>query len=148
MVEEQALEILTDEPLVVDLMTARPYTVWPDSTLADVAALFARYELRHAPVVERNNNLVGVISQRDLFRALGPLPTELAERTRVEDVMSTQLDTVMDHATASDAARHMLATKRGCLPVVEEDGSLVGIITESDYLRAFVRVRTWEDKAP
>jgi CBS domain-containing protein len=85
---------------------------------------------------------VGILSQRDMFRgalarALGY--GETAQRRMlgmlvVKEVMTTQLVTVGPDAPIADAARAMVDRKIGCLPVVE-DGKLVGILTESDFVQ-------------
>lgn len=96
--------------------------------------------IRHLPVVDRGR-VVGVVSQRDLFRsALGTAlalgirrPDELMRTLAVRDVMSTPAVTIGPGAPVQDAARTMAEKKIGCLPVVEDE-CLVGILTETDIL--------------
>ena len=86
--------------------------------------------------------VVGVVSQRDLFRAaLGAAlafgirrPQELMRSLEIRDVMSAPAVTVGPGALVQEAARTMAEKKIGCLPVVEA-GRLVGILTENDVLR-------------
>jgi CBS domain-containing protein len=97
--------------------------------------------IRHLPVVD-GSEVVGVLSQRDLFRsALGAAlafgiqrPQELMRMLEVGDVMTTPAVTIEPEALVQDAARAMEEKRIGCLPVVEK-GRLVGILTDTDILR-------------
>jgi acetoin utilization protein AcuB len=88
---------------------------------------------RRVPVVEAGR-LVGILTERDLHKYSGFL-----EATRVNAAMRTALITVTPENTVEDAARLMLTHKIGGLPVVSS-GELVGIITTTDLLRAFLIV--------
>ena len=99
--------------------------------------------IRHTPVLDdHSDDLVGIVSQRDLFRgalaaALGygqHAQQKVMGMLVIKDIMSTNLVTTTPDTPLADAARVMLERKIGCLPVVE-DGRLVGILTESDFLR-------------
>ena len=61
---------------------------------------------------------------------------------RVGDVMSRELTTASPEASSTAVARHMLQEKHGCLPVVDAEGRVVGIITEADFVRAWIRTET------
>ena len=123
------------------VMTTRVATLDGNDTLdiADGVMTMARF--RHLPVVE-HGRVVGVVSQRDLFRsalaaALGfgrQGQTALLKSLRVKEVMSEPAVTIAPEASIADAARTMLEHKIGCLPVVAA-GTLAGIVTESDLLR-------------
>jgi CBS domain-containing protein len=126
---------------VKELMTARVSTLGIGDTLDIADGIMCLGRIRHLPVVE-GTTVVGVVSQRDLFRsALGAAlafsdrdPQRLMRSLAVRDVMSAPAVTIDGGAAVQDAARTMLEKKIGCLPVVE-DGRLVGILTETDVLR-------------
>jgi CBS domain-containing protein len=107
--------------------------------LADDVMMLGR--MRHIPVIDEGR-VVGVVSQRDLFRsalaaALGYGETaqkKLLRTLRVKEVMSEPAIIISPEATIKEAVRLMLEKKIGCLPVVEGH-TLVGIITETDLLR-------------
>ncbi len=99
--------------------------------------------IRHTPVLDDHcDDLVGIVSQRDLFRgalaaALGygqHAQQKVMGMLVIKDIMSTDPVTTTPDTPLADAARVMLERKIGCLPVLE-DGRLVGILTESDFLR-------------
>jgi acetoin utilization protein AcuB len=124
-------------------MSARPVVVEPKAPLREVCRLMAEHRIRHVPVISADG-LVGVISDRDVREALpSPIgPDGAAEYAAAMDhiavwkVMAEQVITVTPRTPLAQAA-HLLADRKiGCLPVIEA-GRLVGIITETDVLRAF-----------
>lgn len=128
--------------LVRDSMTREVVTVGPETTAAEALALCREKGIRHLPVLE-GGWLVGMISDRDLRSAtpaLGdPDRAEALERIRVADEMAKEVATVRPEDPIEEAAIEMYERKIGCLPVVD-DGNLVGIVTSSDVMRAFVRL--------
>jgi len=133
---------------VRDLMTDRVYTLGPQDDLEELLELMDDHRIRHVPVVDRDGDLVGLVSQRDLARgALGPqdaLPLsvqqELLRRRKVREIMSTEIETVDPDVALDAAAQMMLESKIGCLPVVEGE-HLVGILTEADFVRCYLEKR-------
>ena len=104
--------------------------------------------IRHMPVVDADGRLCGVVSQRDLFRgalaaALGlPKATQarLLGALLVREVMNAQPITTTPETPITEAAEVMLRRKVGCLPVLDGE-SLVGILTEADFVRHVVARR-------
>ncbi len=129
--------------LVKDLMTPNPFTVTPDATVGDAAELMETRRVRHVPIADVDRRLVGLVSQRDLLRTAWQYSTdgdtEGWRNVPISDVMRTELNTVQSHETAASAARHILASRRSCLPVVDAEGFIVGILTEADYVRRVLR---------
>lgn len=101
--------------------------------LADIDMKLAR--IRHIPVIDGDNRVVGVVSDRDLLRALETLREGSYETLIIGAVMTADVSTIAPEAPARDALKIMLEDKIGCLPVVGRDGQLVGLITETDFLR-------------
>ena len=118
---------------IVNLMTSDPIVINPDDTLANAKAVMDDGRFRRLPVVE-GGRLVGILTERDIREHTGYLGS-----TRVNAAMRTALITVTPFNTVEDAARLMLKHKIGGLPIVA-DGKLVGIVTTSDLLRAFLLV--------
>ena len=127
---------------VRDLMTQGVFVVNVDDDLETVTNLMDDRNIRHAPVVDGAGNLVGLVTQRDLLRTglhgQGQLPPEAERQARlhvsVGEIMNPDVVTARPDEDIRDAARIMLDNKFGCLPVVE-DRRLVGIVTESDFVR-------------
>ncbi len=119
---------------IVNLMTSDPVTIGPHETLSKAKSIMDAGHFRRVPVLD-NGRLVGILTERDLREYTGYL-----ESTRVNAAMRTALVTVTPYNTVEDAARLMLKHKIGGLPIVADNGTLVGIVTTSDLLRAFLLV--------
>lgn len=126
--------------LVRDWMSRDVATVAIDSPAEEAGALMAQLGVRRAPVMD-NGRLVGIISYSDL-RALSA--ADIAGRPAGE-IMTIDPLTVSPYDTIGRAAQVMLQHRIGGLPVVDNHGALVGIITESDIFKLVVR--DWMHKA-
>lgn len=126
---------------VRDLMTEGVFAVDVNDHLVTVSDLMDARNIRHAPVVE-DGRLVGLISNRDLLRntvrGQGGLPPEIERSAQLTvtagEIMTRDVETAEPDQDIREAARVMLEGKYGCLPVVE-GSRLVGILTESDFVR-------------
>jgi len=124
-----------------DIMTPEVTTLGRNDSLQLVKDIMTLGRVRHFPVVD-DGKVVGVVSQRDLYRAsLGSVMKygEKAQRAFLEgivvkEVMSDPPITIAPHASVQEAARLMMEKKIGCLLVLE-GSKLVGIVTESDMLK-------------
>ncbi len=127
---------------VRDLMTRNVVAARPDDSVAKLRNLMVERDVRHIPVVEGDRELVGLVSQRDLLRnALIEQPDvpdfiedALLERLHVRELMTTGVVSVEPDSDIREAAQVMFENKFGCLPVIE-GSRLVGILTESDFVR-------------
>ena len=137
------------DPKVGDLMTNRIVTARMDDTLETAQMIFNQRTFHHLVVLEHGEP-VGVISDRDLLQNLSPfLGNRMMERAqdkrtldkRVHQIMSRQLITIAPDATAEQAVEEMSEHHVSCLPVVDEQDRLVGIITWKDLARSLVAVR-------
>jgi len=130
-------------------MTRDVFTVSPASPIAEAASEMARRRVRRLPIVEpgpHGGRLVGIVSLLDLARAFPPdaspmsvTAVERGPREPVGTIMTRAPLTIAPDAPLEEAARLFIEKRIGALPVVR-DGQLVGIITESDVLRAMVEV--------
>lgn len=91
-------------------------------------------DIRHLPVVDKRGHVVGIVSDRDILKNVDKLHGG-ASPTPVAHIMSRRVRTVTPSTPASDAAALMLEHKISCLPVVGDDQQLVGIVTETDFVR-------------
>ncbi|MEL6907209.1 MAG: CBS domain-containing protein [Planctomycetota bacterium] len=128
--------------LVRHTVTRAPFTVAPEDRCLDVLRTFRARGFRHAPVVE-DGALVGIISERDLVRALPALVESFSgeEGKRsleapVRSVMTRGARTCAPSDPVDVVAREMLEDRLGCMAVVSND-EVVGIVTTVDLLRGF-----------
>jgi acetoin utilization protein AcuB len=117
--------------LVGQRMTEAPVTISGDDLLSGAQAKMHRGGFRRLPVVS-NGTLIGIVTDRDVRLHAGHL-----ERTRVNGAMTEKVRTVSPSTTLEEAAQIMLKLQIGGLPVVE-NGRLVGIITTTDIMKAFL----------
>ncbi len=130
---------------VQDVMQGTVLTVTPGATLPEAIRLAQQRGIRHLPVLD-DGRLVGIISDRDLKRAMASPAVSLAPheqeeavaRITVGEIMTRDVITVGPRFPLEEAARLMLKEKISALPVTE-DGRLVGIVTETDVLALFLR---------
>jgi CBS domain-containing protein len=111
---------------VADLMTTDVITVNAAEPLKEARAEMAIGVIRHLAVVDDRGKLVGVVSDRDL---LGH-----SRAHRISDIMTRDVVTTRPEASAADAAAVMIDHKIGSVLVVNEDNTLVGVVTQTDYL--------------
>ncbi len=116
--------------LVADLMTSQLRCLRETDSLADAMAAMQELFVRHIPVVDDQGQLVGLVSQRDLLS----LEHKKEPVTPLREIMRTGVTTAAPDTPLRAAAETMIYNKFGCLPVVQ-DGELVGIITETDFLK-------------
>ncbi len=115
--------------LVSEVMANDVLTIAPDAPLEQAAAEMRLGRVRHLPVVDPKGKLVGMLSSFDVMKGLST-----RRGAQVVDVMSLRLFSVREDDGASAAAKLMRTKKVGCLPVIDEKGRLVGLVTESDFL--------------
>jgi acetoin utilization protein AcuB len=132
--------------LVKNHMTRDPVAASPDHTLATALRLTREHRVRHLPVVA-GGKLVGIISDRDIRLAM-PSPIAVDEgdrqdfldRTSVAQVMTREVISAGAADTVEDAAKTLYRHRIGAVPVVDADDRLLGILTETDVLHAFVEI--------
>ena len=129
---------------VQDIMTTRPITVPGDMPVVDARQLMVKHRIRHLLVTD-GRTLLGIVTDRDIRLNLPSPATSLSvwevnyllARLTVDSVMTRTVITVDSERDAVEAAALMLDHKIGALPVID-NGTMVGIVTETDVLRAFV----------
>ena len=126
---------------VADLMTPDPVTVQPTTPVGEVWRTMVERRFRHMLVSDEANGLLGLVSQRDLIAVAhsADLRTDSNDDRPISELMHSSVVTVRPECCAAEAARYMLRNKRSCLPVVNDGGVLVGILTEADFLRLATR---------
>lgn len=135
---------------VEELMTSKVFTVSQHDLIDRVFFLIHYEKIRHIPVVEKGK-VIGIVSDRDMYKALGPKSNSNAIETshsntelnvvpkKVMNIMRRGVITVGPDALASEAAGIMADNKIGALPVVK-DKKLVGILSATDILQVFSKL--------
>ncbi len=117
--------------LVGERMTPNPTVITNRATVGQALELVEQHRVRHLPVVDDSENLVGIVSEKELLRA----PHDAG----VEQVMTTSVVTVTEYTALEEAARIMADHRISSLPVVRH-GRLVGLVTETDLFRIFLEL--------
>jgi acetoin utilization protein AcuB len=132
---------------VSDIMTQKPMTVRLDTTLRQALELMEQVGCHHLPVLGTNGHLIGILSDRDCRTALNS-PHIMRDRWQDEDLinqlpvramMTPAPIVIAPEVSADEAARMMLKNQISCLPVMRDE-TLVGIVTRSDILLAFMNL--------
>jgi CBS domain-containing protein len=127
---------------VGDMMVSNVLTVAPDDRLSDVHQRMRSAGVRHLPVVDADRKLVGVVSDRDVHVAWA-----LGAETPVESFMNPNTHNLFGDTQARAAASRFLYDKIGCLPVVDADQKVIGIVTETDFVEIAHRALTLQRMA-
>lgn len=127
---------------VGDLMTRLVITLDENEPLGDLEAGMKHFRFRHLPVLSGGKKLVGLISKSDFLHALlgtapdgTPLTGKIDPNTHAGTIMRRNVVTARMDSSLETACQVMLQEKLSCLPVILEDTTLVGILTETDFVR-------------
>ncbi|MGV6850606.1 MAG: CBS domain-containing protein [bacterium] len=126
---------------VGELMTHNPYTLESHASVLDCHAIMASSQIKHVPIVDNNGKLLGIVSESDVLATLSSSlkPSDDKTLSRLEasatvtQIMTKHVTTISSQDKLRRAGLDMIERKIGCLPVVD-DGQLVGIITETDFV--------------
>ena len=116
-------------------MTHAPITIRDDTDYWQAIEIMRDRNLHHIPVVNENDNVVGILTRRDLKIAsmrFKEAPVEVSE------VMHSPVVTIEPEGLLSEAAQQMIDNRIGGLPVLKANGEVAGILTETDLLRALI----------
>jgi acetoin utilization protein AcuB len=140
----------TGEAMFIDTsMTREVITIGPDASIFEAREIFEKYRIHSLPVVDEDNILLGIVTDRDVRSALPSdlvtkeataRETELVSQIRAKDIMTRDPVTVSPANTLEDALLLMERVQVGAFPVVDHERKLIGIITVRDLMRAFINV--------
>jgi CBS domain-containing protein len=137
---------------VRDSMTSPVFTISAEQQLIAASEIMSWRHVRHVPVVDHAERLVGLISHRDVLRAsmadVGSTgeadQSRHLEAVRISDIMRRNVQTIGPDVAVREAARTMRSERIGCLPVIDE-GVLIGILTEHDLLHYIEQIEDVDD---
>ncbi|TET16082.1 MAG: CBS domain-containing protein [Actinobacteria bacterium] len=146
------------ELLAKDIMTKKVITISKDATLAELAKLLIKNKISGVPIVDKREELVGIVTEADLIIKESNLPFPLSFsfaflesyesytkstkeylETRVEEVMSTNVKTAREDMPISKVVNIMINNNINRLPVLNNDGKLTGIITRADIIKSIIK---------
>lgn len=128
-----------------DIMVKKACTINIDEPFSRVWDILRSLSIRHLPVVDDNGILKGIVTQRDLYRIVSPHKTMEGElvydkmdldRHILKYVMTKDVVTLSPEHTLRHAIDLMINSKYGCIPIVDDNNCLLGIITRVDALKA------------
>ncbi|MEZ4363116.1 MAG: CBS domain-containing protein [Kofleriaceae bacterium] len=125
------------------LMSTKVVSFFPEQSLTLAEEVMRLHKFRHLPVIDAGGQLIGIVTDRDILSAKVSSLRGIAASTRMEldsailirDIMTEDVWSARPSTTAAAAGRLLLDHRFSCLPVTDEDGILVGILTLRDYLR-------------
>ncbi len=126
---------------VDEFMTTEPCTLHDTDTINDARQIMTEKHIRHIPITDSENHLLGLVTQRDVLAATGPALSSSEKSDSIEartdiglsEIMIRNVTVVHPSDSLRQAALYLQAHKYGCLPVVSDD-CLVGIVTDSDFI--------------
>jgi len=128
-------------------MTPNPVTTGPKTTYNQAFQLMKENNIQHLPIIDKNGDLIGIVSHNDMLSAKPSRVTTLSmyeivsllDTVTMAQIMSKPVLVVEEKCSLANAASFMIDNEIGCLPVTR-DGKLTGIITDTDIFEAFVEV--------
>lgn len=128
---------------VADLMTADPLCVTRDASLKDAHELMRSKNIRHIPVIDDKGTLVGMLTQKimvakvlNLMAQHGANALERKEKQQlVAELMVTDFAAISPEQSVKEVAAFFVSNRHGCMPVVDKNNKLKGILTSSDFVR-------------
>jgi len=129
-------------------MTSPAVTITPETPFQEALKLMRDKKFRRLPVVDSAGKIVGIVSERDMLHASPSPATSLSVwevnyllwKLKISDIMTHNVLTINQDTPIEDAANLMVTHKIGGVPVIDDSGKVVGVITETDIFRAFVEI--------
>jgi len=121
--------------IAADVMTHNPRTILATDPVSDALEVLATLDIRHLPVVDESDTLVGMISDRDLGTLMRRYDEASSEG--ISEYMSADVVSVEEDADLREVIETLLEQRIGAVPVVDGDGKIAGIISYVDLLRTY-----------
>jgi len=129
--------------LVQDLMTRELLTLHPENSLQDAEKLMKTHQIRHMPVVDEENHVVGVLTQKEFLSQAFRITDKFGAHLLQEYLAKTPLSQCIEKnyllvpttMPLAEAGRKLKEKRHGCLMVCDENDKLIGLLTSQDFLR-------------
>ena len=133
--------------MVSNVMTRNPLYIHPEMSVPDARAFMKREHIGRLPVLDKDNKLVGIVTERDLINASPSVATTLdmyelsylLSKLKVEKVMQKKVITIDENVVVEEAARIMVDNNISALPVMRGE-ALVGIVSDGDLYKIFINL--------
>ena len=133
---------------VKDHMTPNPYTITKDVVISKAVEIMRKNHFHRLPIVDEQGKLIGLVTGGLVEEQSGASSTSpsiyelnyLLSKTKVQDIMIKPVTTISQDVFVEVAAQTMLEKEISCLPVVDEDNRVIGIITDKDIFQAFIEL--------
>jgi CBS-domain-containing membrane protein len=125
------------------LMQTNVTTTSPEYTLADTQQIMLRHKIRHLPVVSESNELIGIITQKDIIRYITKTEkldvvihdSKLLQTCNTQELMTKKIVTAKTYDTLTDIIALVSTNEIGIIPIVNQQNKLEGIITQTDIIK-------------
>jgi len=147
--EDYFVKVLLQKAKVSEIMASPVISILADAPFSEVEEKFRFNRIRHLPVVEKDGQLCGIITQRDLYRIVSPrrledggwyYDREMLNQVILRQVMTLEPATISPETSVGEALLKMVNGKYGCLPVTGDKNKLCGIITQLDILKIAAKI--------
>lgn len=131
---------------VNEIMSTELITLEPSDSVSKAAETMTKNNIRHIPIIDPQNQVIGIISQRDVLKA-GAFTNQISKPTSdcpISDIMTEDILTTHPKDSLRAAGLTLQKHKYGCLPVID-NGALVGIITDSDFVGVAINLIEEQD---
>lgn len=130
-----------------EVMTDQPFTLGPENSLKQAIDLMNQEHIRHIPIVDESQRLLGLVTLSDvlaareskLFVTSKEREEEFTDSVQLAELMTRNVAWVDPHAGIKEAALYLQRHKYGCLPIVDQH-KLVGIVTDSDFVAVAINL--------
>ncbi len=134
---------------IAAIMTKKVLTITEDASVAALRPYFVEAKFQHVPVIDITHRLIGIVSVKDYYRALSPVGDAASDKTtelfiqsrKVKHIMTSPVISIRQDTAVLAAASLLLEKNISCLPVVDEQQRLIGIVSWKDILRLIVRAQ-------
>ena len=147
--EDYYLKVLLKETRLEEIMTRPCISLKVNENFRTVPQKFKEFNIRHLPVVDEDHKLVGLITQRDLYKIQPPrrlidgewhYDDEMLDSFVLEHVMRKDPFSMNTKESIGEALLQMVHNKYGCIPIVDDNKILIGIITQIDILKVAAQI--------
>ena len=129
---------------VKDVMETNPYLLYEEDTVLHASKFMKEERTRNLPVADKEKKLVGLITLREIIETFFENPDKIL----VRDAMIKIVASVKPDTELKEAIKIMLSNKYGCLPVIDDNNTLLGIISEANLLKVLDRFSALPADAP